>query len=259
MTDVLELEALPKDHLSYTQINMHQRCEYQYYLRYCEGITCPIKPAFVFGGGMHCAEEHNFRTRKETGDFPKVSEVQEVFASRVVEIPEEREVDWKERDEKKRDSPAKILDDGTKLITAYNPYARKVQDILGVEEEFKLELANAQYTIVGRRDLRTASTVIDLKTSKRSLNLEQVQNDDQMTVYQIGHDEITALEIHNLVRLKEPKVNILSFPARTLAQRADFIYNMCQRATLIRTGIFPKRRDWKNCSWCGYRIYGHCK
>lgn len=259
MTDFLELEPLPKDHLSWTQIAMHRRCEYSYYLRYCEGITCPIKPSFVFGGGMHHAQEHNFATKLVTGAFPKVSEIQEVFASRVVEIPEEIEVDWKEEDEKKQDSPDKIKDDGVKLIVAYDSHARAIQDIEAVEEEFSLELANAQYTLVGRRDLRLTTTVIDWKTSKRSLNLAQVENDDQMTVYQIGQPKIQTLEIHNLVRLKDPKVNILSFPARTPTQRTDFIYNMCQVATLIRTGIFPKRKDWKNCSWCGYRQYGFCK
>jgi len=81
--------------LSPTQINMFMRCQYQWYLRYVEGLKIPPKPDMVVGSAFHKAMEENFQNKVETQEDLPTDEVldryDEAFNEKLEEVEEKPE------------------------------------------------------------------------------------------------------------------------------------------------------------------------
>lgn len=259
MTGVLELENLPLKHISHTQIKMYERCPHQYYLRYIKGIKVPVKPSFILGRAVHTTEEYNFKEKLANDRFPEVDLLQDLYAGMCEEISKTENVDW---GVEKDTSIDKIKDQGTKLVKIYQPHAIRIQP-LAVEEKVRVQFPGTDWTLIGQRDLRTTDKrIIDFKTSGQAFNRDGYEwEDQQLIIYQLDIEDRQdySLEIHGMIKTARPKIQILKFRPHTPAQISEYIEDLVRVTLLIRTGLFPKRKDWKNCSWCGYRHYGICK
>ena len=65
--------------LSPSSINMFLRCQYQWYLRYVEGLKVPPKSALVVGLAFHKGEEINFSQKVETGEDLPLDDVLDAY------------------------------------------------------------------------------------------------------------------------------------------------------------------------------------
>jgi len=239
--------------LSPTQINMFMRCQYQWYLRYIEGLKIPPKPDMVVGSSFHKAMEKNFKHKLETQEDLPVNEVIDVYS----EAFEERLEEVEDKPEDK--VLGELKDSGYKITKEYRE--NKAPEIKPLEIETHIE---AQITpdikLYGYADIITQDlTVIDLKTVKRKPQNNQIDFSYQLQLetYAI-HGDLRKAQIHYAVQTKTPQILVLDHQLPATNQRIKTI--ALQVAEAIKTGNFLPNglgHSWA-CNYCGYKEKGLC-
>jgi len=245
--------ALPKQHLSISQVNTYLRCPLQYYWRYVEGLKIPPPSAVVFGQATHKAIEHNYRHKVKSGEDRPVEEVQEVFAQEFDRLAPEAQ--WEEGEK-----PGEVKDEGIRTTELYMREVAPKTQPTAVEESFEVQFENVEYTLKGVVDVVDASgTIIDTKTSKRAPAADQAAKDFQLTAYSLGYRVIrgepeTGLRIDYIVRTKSPKIVSLPAGPRTDREVDRLLKLMSCVARAIRDQTFyPQPHNFScNPNGCGY-------
>lgn len=236
--------------LSPTQINMFLRCQYQWYLRYVEGIKIPPKPEMVVGTAFHRAMEENFKHKIEKQTDLPVSDVLDVFDYEFNQKIEEVE----EKDDK---TIGDLKDSGYSITKEY--YTKKAINVLPLEVESYIEhQVSSDIKLQGYADIITEDlTVIDLKTVKRKPSDEvDLAYQLQLETYALSGDILKA-EIHYAVQTKKPEIITIS---HNLPKEPRITKIALQVSNAIKTGIFLPNglgHNWA-CSYCGYRQKGLC-
>lgn len=245
--------ALPKSHISITQVNTYLRCPLQYYWRYEEGLKVPPPSAITFGLATHKAIEHNYRHKMSTHEDLPVEQVQEVWADEFDKLAPETA--WEDGE-----SPGQVKDEGIRVTGVYmSEIAPKVQPIL-VEEPFEIELENVEFTLKGIVDIvDDTGNIIDTKTTKRSPSEDTIARDLQMTTYALGHRTIygvqeSGLRMDFLVRNKAPKVVSLAAGPRDQREIDRLLKLIGYVARAIRDRLYYPQPHNFTCtpSGCGY-------
>lgn len=261
MPETLELNALPKNYLSFTQIAMFLRCPRQYAYRYIEGLKMPPNGNLILGKGAHRGLEWGYSEQIAQGQHPETSKIKESTAEFIHQeinaAKNEGEIEWSEND-----NAGKIVDDGVTLVEKYDNEVGRHLTAKSVEEKFEVAFTNVEYKMSGRMDLTTTNgRLIDFKTARKSPPENEAEASEQLTAYQIAlGDKPKSLEIHGLIRKKTPEIVVRIAPARPQSRINDFLENFGKVATLIKTGLFPKvleNAPGSPCSWCGY--YEKCR
>lgn len=253
MSDILELHDLPKGHLSWTQINMFQRCPLQYQFRYEEGRKNPPPGAIVLGTASHVALETDMKQKIDTKENIPTEQVKEIFADAWEGTIEKAmdnfgEVDWE------KDKPGELKDLGISALAHYHK-ERAVQiqpEADGVEKKFTQSFKNSPLTIVGSIDCLTDLSIIDWKNTKRKKNMDSEPAPGQLVLYSISNPK-KELRVDSIIRTKTPSYQIDRWLPDSDAQKHLLkTINAIQMA--IRTGIFYPTPDTMrmNCRWCGY-------
>lgn len=248
MEDIIELQDLPKEHLSFSQITMYKRCPMQYKFRYIDGKKIPPKSQRILGTGVHSGLEAGFREKKLSGgDDVKIRKIMEDKTVETIEMitKTEQEIDWGDDDEDT------IKDDGVKMVRVY--YTEKGKKIKPeeVEKEFEIVL-NDDLKLKGKIDLTTKKVLIDYKTGAQKPQDDWILYDDQLKIYRLVVNLPT--ESHWIIRykVKDPQIYILK-QTITEEQAKKVLEDTIIVSKLIRTGYFYKRNDIKVCGWCGYK------
>ncbi len=239
--------------LSPTQINMFMRCQYQWYLRYVEGLKIPPKPDMVVGSSFHKAMERNFQNKMETQEDLPVDEVLDVYS----ETFEERLEEVEDKPEDK--ILGELKDSGYKITKEYRE--NKAPEIQPLEVETYIEAHIGEgVKLHGYADIITTDLkVIDLKTVKRKPQNNQIDYGYQLQLetYAI-HNDLKGAEIHYAIQTKNPQILVLSHPLPATNQRIKTIAK--QVAEAIRSGNFLPNglgHSWA-CNYCGYKEKGLC-
>jgi CRISPR/Cas system-associated exonuclease Cas4 (RecB family) len=251
---IMVTKTLPKEHLSYSQVNMFLRCPKQYYYRYLEGLVMPPSGSLVLGSSGHKSLEHNYSQKIDTKKDLKAKEVLEYFDATFEEQAKE-DVDW--GDKKKGD----YKDAGARTLKKYQKdYAPAIQPE-AVEQEFNIELENADYTLKGYIDLITeGGDIVDHKISGRKpSNID----DKQLTVYRLAYKELNGfppekVRFDYLVTKKSPEIIPFEMDI-TDEDEQELLELIGDVSEAIKSGIFYRRTDGWMCNpkYCGY--YYKCR
>jgi len=238
--------------LSPSSINMFLRCQYQWYLRYVEGLKVPPKSALVVGLAFHKGEEVNFSQKVETGEDLPLDDVLDAYDTEFEQRAEEVE-EWEE-------DKGKVKDEGYKLLELYHKeLAPTVQPLL-VEDWVEEEL-DSGVVLFGKRDVITKDlSVIDLKTANRKPSSIGLDYQLQLELYAVQGD-ISKAFIHYAIKTKRPQTLVLEHELPKEPRLLKVVSSVAQAIKeALKTGNFIPNglgHSWA-CQYCGYREKGLC-
>jgi len=259
---MLNIDELRKEpHLSASSIDKYVGCSLQYKFSKVDNLP----PEFLsdnlqFGKSIHKALA-DFNQERLNGTRITLEELQKLF-----------DKSWHEKaygNKQIKYSKGKdfqILSDlGKNMLAAfYQELPDKEYHILSIEEPFRFELEGMDIPIIGVMDLveedEEGSIIIsDYKTASKAYTLGDVNNNFQLTVYQMAarrngyaNREI-VLKLDSLIKTKVPKFK----PYYTNRDENDEV--RCIRKILdvwdaIQKQIFIPITSWK-CNNCEYKTY----
>jgi len=160
-----------------------------------------------------------------------------------------------------------MLNQGTDLLTAW--YENLTEDnfkVISVEEPFSIDIENLDVPVIGVIDLveeDESGTIIitDFKSSQKSYSVSQVDENQQLTFYQMAvknngfADREILLKFDCLIKTKNPKFESY-WTTRSEIDEIKLVKKIRQVWDGICKGVFiPNDTSWKH-KYCPYRQ--HC-
>ena len=177
----------PRDHISYSSINLFRQCSLRYYFKYVAGLREENTSASVlFGRSIHRAVEFHFRELLSGGDGSNLDTLLSEFQAGWDEQPPET-ITYPKSKSESRDSLGRLAD---RLLRAFldSDLSRPVGRIIGIEEELRGRLIDGVPDLLARLDLLTetddAITITDLKTARSAWSGQQADDSaEQLLLY----------------------------------------------------------------------------
>lgn len=165
-------------HLSFSRLHRFEQCPKSFQLAYIERrpVEGPVPEPLRFGKAVHAALEHLYReviTQEHVGDLD---------ASRLAALYAEA---WK----REGLQGLALFTEGTQMLDAYAQRSVDFHNILGVEQEFRLQVG--PFTVLGfidrvdRLDDETIE-IVDYKTNRQLFTREEVDGSLQLALYEIA-------------------------------------------------------------------------
>ncbi|WP_054030115.1 RecB family exonuclease [Desulfatitalea tepidiphila] len=253
-----ELRQTP--HLSASSINEYVECSLLYKFGRIDKLPMEFKSdALEFGTCIHRVLEEYYSARM-IGDRMLLKDVHEFFVFKWLEIAKGR-TDIKYADGKDYNS---YLMYGRDLLTAwYNKLPDDDFTILAIEEAFSFNLPGIDIPIIGAMDLveqDNSGTIIitDFKTSGRAYSKDEVDSNQQLTMYQIAAkqngyaDHEILLRFDTLIKTKVPRceqywTTRTELDERRLIKKARQVWDGISKEVFV-----PNDTSWK-CKGCAYK------
>jgi len=258
--DIMELKKRP--HLSASGIKDYAECS----LKYRFSRVDKLKPegtsdALELGSCIHKALA-DFHQERMIGNKLSIQELHESF-----------EGHWKSVIEVKHDIKYKkgngfdtLLQDGKNLLTTYyDNLPDEKFTVLALEEPFSFNIPDLPIPIIGvfdmiEQDESGTIIIVDFKTSSKSYSSSDVDQSQQLTIYQMGlkqngyRDREILLRFDCLIKTKVPKFEQYyttrsEIDEKRLAKKIYCIFSA------IEKNIFLPNESWK-CGGCSFRR--HC-
>ncbi len=256
--DLFELKKKP--HLSASSINDYIDCGLLYRFGRIDRIPYElISDAMEYGSVIHKVLA-DFYQEKLTGNKLISKELHQIFEEYWREAAEERD-DIQYSNGKDFDI---LLSEGKDLLTTY--YDKLPDDnfkILAIEEPFSFTLDGLEVPIIGITDLveeDESGTIIitDWKTSGKSYSRADVENNFQLTLYNMGmrangyKDREILLRFDCLIKTKTPKFEQY-YTTRTESDERRTTKKILQVWDGIKKEVFiPNDGHWK-CGGCAFK------
>ena len=247
-------------HLSASSIGEYVECSLLYKFGRIDRLPMEFKSdALEFGTCIHRVLEQYY-SAKMIGEKMLLKDVHQIFETTWKGIAQDRD-DIRYSGDNDFKS---LLMYGKDLLTAwYNKLPDDNFTILGIEEAFSFTLPGIPIPIIGAMDLieeDSAGTIIitDFKTSSRSYSLNEVDQNQQLTMYQIAakHNGFAGREImlrfDTLIKTKTPKFEQYwttrsELDERRLLKKASQVWDG------ITKGVFVANdTSWK-CKGCAFK------
>jgi len=257
----MELSELRKTpHLSASSIGEYVECGLLYKLGRIDRIPMESKAdALEFGTVIHIVLGE-FYEAKMVGEKLSLRDVHLSFQNQWHRVAEGR-TDIKYAEGKDFNS---LLMEGTDLLTTwYNKLPDDNFRVIGIEEAFSFTLKDLPINIIGAMDLieeDESGTIIitDFKTSARAYSVSEVDQNQQMTTYQLGAkangytDREILLRLDCLIKTQKPKFEQY-YTTRYEIDETRLIRKIHKVWSGISKGVFvPNDTSWK-CKNCGYK------
>jgi hypothetical protein len=262
-----------KKHISPSQIMMFTRCGEQYRRRYIERDVIAPGIAQVKGTAIHKGADLNFRQKIDSKVDLKPGDVVD-FAVATFEGQVNNEglhLSVEEEGRGKIVVVGEAKDSTAKMAGAFiSSVAPKYQPV-AVEEDVFVELESSPVNLRGILDMRTdAKQIMELKTSAKAWNQEQVDRSGQLTFYSMLYrsktgEDPNGIVLENIIASKskagEDRLRTETFPTvRGMDDYQRMIARLNAVVEAINKGIFPPAFEgWWGCSprFCGY--WNTCK
>ena len=254
-----ELRQMP--HLSTSSINEYVDCSLAYKFGRIDKLPMEFKAdSLEFGTCIHKVLEYYY-SAKMMGDQVLLKDIHEYFVITWLDIARDRsDIRYSEGHDYNS-----YLMYGRDLLTAW--YSKLPEDeftILAIEEAFSFTLPNVPIPIIGAMDLieqDDSGTIIitDFKTAGRAYSKDEVDQNQQLTMYQIAArqngyaDQDILLKFDTLIKTKTPKfeqywTTRCELDERRLIKKAALVWDG------ITKGVFVANdTSWK-CKGCAYKI-----
>lgn len=211
-----------QDQVSASRLNLFLSCRLKFYFRYVQRIKKSKTPALHVGGSVHAVLKAWNKARWLKRPLTLKQLHDEYSRAWVNET--DGVVEWESDQE--RDSEKAT---GWRLIETYiresNIPSESRPDAVEVSVEADLHYHGLPI-LIGILDLVQCGEIIDYKTSSQTPNSEKVihTTEVQTSVYAVLYRESTGkeeqgIELHHLVKLKNPKLVITSTPPMTDQQQ----------------------------------------
>jgi len=252
-----ELRQMP--HLSASSIGDYVECSLLYKLGRIDRLPMDFKAdALIFGTVIHLVLGEYYEA-KMIADKMSLKDVHKSFEEHWHRVAEGR-TDIKYAKGKDFET---LLMEGKDLLTAW--YMKLKDDnfnVLGIEETFSFNLPGLPVPIIGAMDLieEDEGTIIitDFKTSSKAYSVSEIDQNQQMTTYQLGAkakgyaDREILLRIDCLIKTIKPKFKQY-WTIRTEIDEIRLIKKIHQVWEGISKGVFvPNDTSWK-CKNCAYK------
>jgi len=217
--DGRSIDDLLRD-VSASRLSTFHQCRLKFYFRYVAGLTRPKSPALHVGTSVHGVLKSWNRARWR-GQQLSLRDLHDIYSQLWGEVEEPIQWDGEEDEQKKT---------GWKLLETYF----RESPIPGDEKPEAVEVTvEADLTshglpgLVGIIDLvRPGGRIVDFKTSGKTPDPEQVAHttEVQTTAYAVLYRQAagkteSGIELHHLVKTKNPKLVVSVFGPATEAQR----------------------------------------
>jgi hypothetical protein len=197
-------------------------CRLKFFFHYIEKLPSPSSPALHVGKVVHSVLQAWSLARWQGKPLER-GELEALFHQNFDQDQLGQQIDWK-------DSEAEIKQNAWNVLTAYLDQTPIPPDEKPEGVEVRLEADLGKYglpVLVGVIDLvRPGGRIVDFKTSSQTPRENQSfhQHELQLACYALLYREATGqrergLELHQLVKLKQPKVILSEFPPMTEAQQ----------------------------------------
>ena len=208
----LESEKIEnKKHISYSQISTYTSCPAHYLFRYICGLKVPPKAVMAQGSAVHHSLAMGYGYKMQHKKDPKEDLLLEQYE---VELKDklENEVELSKKDDK----PAKLLDDGVRVLKTYHKEKMPQVNPLAVEQEFNMDFQNKDYYLKGYIDLiddkeKSGVDIVDHKMVGSSPSKNALYASEQLSTYALGYRQFSGkkenkVRFDYLVKTKIPKI-----------------------------------------------------
>jgi ATP-dependent exoDNAse (exonuclease V) beta subunit len=251
-----------RPHITYSEIKTFQACPAKHYFQYIEQAKPEqLSAAMLLGTCVHAAIEHVFTSRINGEPLPTMDELMNVFRNTWTGESKDMRVQYAARQDRNAIEAA-----GQEMIAAYlgSEFTFAGQEVIGVEESFKVQLMRELPDLAGRVDLVTYDgetvTVTDFKTARSIPDGETDQGPvEQLLLYAEGcrpiADQLDAqlkLQFVYISKAKEPKIQVIEVkPDAHRAARTKLIAFSVFEAMHRRT-VYPSPSPI-NCAGCPFK------
>jgi putative RecB family exonuclease len=209
--------------ISASRLSCFQRCRLQFYFRYVAGIPKSPTPGLHIGTTVHTVLQQ-WNLARWHGRHLEVQELKEIFSRAWMIWQEGEQIDWKGNEEAVKTATWDLI----QLYLRETPIApdEKPEAVeVGVEADLS---GHGLPLLVGVIDLvRSGGRIVDFKTSARKPDGELLAHtaETQTTSYGLLYREATGakesgIEIHHLIKTKQPKIVVNELGPVTQAQIA---------------------------------------
>jgi putative RecB family exonuclease len=255
--DIFELKALP--HLSASSISDYIDCGMLYKFSRVDKLPLEFIPSsLVFGTVIHLVLAEYYRGKMD-GNKMLLKDIHESFKNH-----------WHERAKDRSDIQYTdgdfdtMLNQGIDLLTAW--YENLTDDnfkVISVESPFSIDIENLDLPLIGIADLieeDESGTIVltDFKTSNKAYSVDQVDKNQQLTLYQMAvknngfADREILLKFDCLIKTKKPKFESY-WTTRSEIDEIKLVKKIHQVWDGISKGVFiPNDTNWKHKN-CPYR------
>lgn len=269
MTTVANVQdTAQKKIISPTQINMYTKCGEQYRRRYVLGERIPPGISLIKGISVHKGAELNFTQKIESRVDLKTDEVVDCSVATMEGTIKHEGLNLSEEEQGRgkdivvgeaKDSTvrmAKLFMEGGKDSPAVAPKYQPAE----VETKQTIEIDGSSHNLSGVLDLiDDQGRIVDLKTSMKSKNQNEVDTSGQLTFYSMLYrakfkKDPKSLIIENLVDSKTPKINTFE-TKRDMGDYEAMINRINKVLEGINKGIYMPANEgswWCHKNWCGY-------
>ena len=253
-----ELRQTP--HLSASSIGEYVECSLLYKFGSIDKLPMEFKSdSLEFGTCIHRVLEYYY-SAKMMGDRMLLKDVHEYFVCQWLDIARGRsDIRYSEGNDYNC-----LLMYGRDLLTAwYNKLPEDDFTILAIEEAFSITLPDLSVPIIGAMDLveqDSAGTIIitDFKTSGRAYSKDEVDQNQQLTMYQIAakqngyYDRDILLRFDCLIKTKTPKfeqywTTRCELDERRLIKKASQVWDGISKGVFVANDT-----SWK-CKGCAFK------
>ena len=256
----MELSELrKKPHLSASSITTYQDCSLAYFFAYVKHLPMEfVSDALEFGTAIHLTLADFYRA-KMTGDRLLLKDVHASYRQHWTNRVKDRS-DIKYAEGKDFQS---YLIEGVDLLSAwFNGLPADSFEVIAVEEAFVTEVDGIPIPLVGAIDLvqqDEAGTIIitDHKTTQRAYSIAEIDQNPQLTIYQIAakagfRDREILLKFDCLIKTKAARYEQY-YTTRTETDELRLIRKIQTVWNGIEKGVFiPNDTSWK-CKTCPYK------
>ncbi|MBN2400204.1 MAG: PD-(D/E)XK nuclease family protein, partial [Candidatus Aminicenantes bacterium] len=173
--------ALPRGHLSHSQIRLYGECPQKYYFSYIEAVPVRINEKLFLGEIFHATLEDYF-TRQINGVPANDQSTITVFLDAFAKSEKEKDIHWTVP---RREAKAR----GVAFVTYFLTHLAPAMKPLMVEKELSAEIAEIGVTLKGVVDLvETDFSITDFKTTTSKWSAGRARNSLQMTIYKYLFD-----------------------------------------------------------------------
>ena len=247
------------EHLSYSSISQYIECGLQYRFRKIDVIEPEFtSDALVFGSSIHKTLA-KFNMHRADNISCKADNLKTWFEEYWSGTAKNYQIKYTNGNDFKS-----CLEQGKKLLEVFYGYNDQIGQykILEIEKEFRLELEDFPYPIIGYIDLVETDEegnvmITEYKTSSKSYSTGKIDNHDQVTLYHMAMqsmypDKQVISKIDVLIKTKTPKFEQY-YTYRDIDDHQRFIKTAREVARGIQSGVFvPNRNSWK-CGYCEYK------
>jgi RecB family exonuclease len=230
--------------LSASSLKMYRRCPQQWKLKYIDRLPEAPKPFFNLGTAVHAALETFYRGR--VAGPPPLEEVLDAFreAFDPDAYPTEQETERRRAD-------------GLAMVEAFwEKHAGGFRPALAVEKRLSFEVEGVAFTgFVDRIDKLGEARIgiVDYKTGG-SFDLERVKTEPQLTLYQLGTEQMLGMEVGRLALYHVPSQTPFEVERHGEEQVERVTAMVREAARGIEAGVFePSPGHY--CRWCDFQPF----